>query len=156
MVEVRIIPHEADEDRMIVEVVYSRSEWQQLEALYKKLKCKEMERENVRMYDGCEVNFDNIAWQLREVIRFRTRNYTMDVYDDPSLHSFIGSSSINIAVLRVISTCDSRTCTVRLTFNPTLIYNKILDILPRVFNNYIDLLDLLTVKSVRIILEVVA
>jgi hypothetical protein len=89
------------------------------------------------------------------VIRFRSRNYTIDVYDDSSLHTFIGSSSINIAVFRVLPACDFRTCTVRLTFNSTLIYSKILDILPRIFNNYIDLLDLLTVKSVRIIVEVV-
>lgn len=154
MVEVKIIPHEV-EDKMIVEVIYSRSEWQQLETLYRKLKCKETERQDVRMYDGCEVDFNNIAWQLREVIRFRSRNYTIDVYDDPSLHTFIDSSSINIAVFRVIPDCD-RTCTTKMTFNATLVYSKILDVLPRVFNNYIDLLDLLTVKTIRIVVEVVA
>ena len=154
MVEVRILPHEA-EDRMVVEVIYSRSEWQHLETLYKKLKCKETERD-VRMYDGCEVDFNSIAWQLREVLRFRSRNYTIDVYDDPGLHTFIDHSSINIAVFRVIPSCDTRTCTARLTFNATLMYSKILDVLPRVFNNYIDLLDLLTVKTVKIVVEVVA
>jgi len=155
VVEVRILPHEA-EDRMVVEVIYSRAEWQRLETLYRKLKCKETERQDARMYDGCEVDFNNIAWQLREVIRFRSRNYTIDVYDDPSLHTFIDSSSINIAVFRVIPDCDTRTCTTRLTFNATLVYSKILDVLPRVFNNYIDLLDLLTVKTVKIVVEVVA
>jgi hypothetical protein len=140
---------------MTVEIVYSRSEWHHLETLYKKLKCKERERD-VKMYDGCEADFDNIAWQLREVIRFRSHNYTIDAYDDPSLHTFINYNSINIAVFRVIPDCDCRTCTVRLTFNTTLVYSKILDILPRVFNNYVDLLDLLTVKTVRIVVEVVA
>jgi hypothetical protein len=155
MVEVKILPHEV-EDKMVVEVVYSTNEWQHLETLYKKLKCKEREREGVRMYNQCEADFDNIAWQLREVIRFRSRNYTIDAYDDPGLHSFINYNSINIAVFRVIPDCDSRTCTVRLTFNTTLLYTKILDMLPRIFNNYIDLLDLLTVKTVKIVVEVVA
>jgi hypothetical protein len=151
--EVRILPHEV-EDKMTVEVVYTRNEWHHLETLYKKLKCKEEDRD-VRMYDGCEVDFDNIAWQLRHVIQFRSRNYTIDVYNDPGLHNFITHDSINIAMFRVIPDCDSRTCTARMTFNSILVYSKILDILPRVFNNYIDLLDLLTVKSVRIIVEVV-
>jgi hypothetical protein len=156
MVEVRILPHEAtDEDRITVEVIYSKSEWQQLEDLYKKLKCKEKVRENVRMYDECEVDFGNIAWQLRHAIQFRSRNYTIDVYDDPSLHSFIDYTSVNIAIFRFIPTCDFRNCTARMTFNSTLIYSKILDVLPRIFNNYVDLLELLTVKTIRIVVEVV-
>jgi hypothetical protein len=154
MVEVRILPHE-DDDKMTVEVIYSRSEWQQLETLYRKLKCKESERENIRMYDRCEADLGNIAWQLREIIRFRSRSYTIDVYDDPQLYNFIDSTSVNLAIFRVIPNCEDRICTVRLTFDSILVYSKILDILPRVFNNYIDLLDLLTVKTVRIILEVV-
>jgi hypothetical protein len=151
MVEVKVLPHEV-EDKMTVEIVYTRSEWHHLETLYKKLKCEERERE-VRMYDWCEVDFNKIALQLQEVIRFRTHNYIIDVYDDPSLRSFIDSSSINTAMFRVIPNCDSRTCTMKMTFNATLIYSKILDVLPRIFNKYLDLLELLTVKSVRIVVE---
>ncbi len=155
MVMVRILPHEV-EDKMTVEVIYGRSEWQHLETLYRNLKCKEEEHGNVRMYDGCEVNFGNISWQLREVIRFRSRDYTVDVYDDPGLYTFIDHGSINIAVFRVIPDCDDRTCTARMTFNSILVYSKILDVLPRIFNNYTDLLELLTVKSIKIVVEVVA
>jgi hypothetical protein len=115
-----------------------------------------VERQDVRIYDECEADLSSIAWQLREVIRFRSRNYTIDVYDDPSLHTFIDSSSINVAVFRAIPSCDTRTCTVKLTFNATLMYSKILDVLPRVFNNYLDLLELLTLKTVKIVVEVVA
>jgi hypothetical protein len=155
MVEVKILPHEA-EDRMTVEVVYTRSEWHRLEALYKKLKCKEKEHGNLnlRMYGECEVHFTDIVSQLQEAIQFRTRTYTIDVYDDPGLHSFIDYTSVNIAMFRVIPDCDARTCNVRLTFESRLIYSKVLDMLPRIFNNYVDLLELL-MKSVRIVVEVV-
>jgi hypothetical protein len=159
MVEIKILPHE-DENKITVEIAYDRGEWEPLERLYKNLECVErnvgIADNTAKIYDNCKIDFNSIAHQLANIIRFQRYSYTINIYNDSSLSAFIDHSSVNIAVFRLIPQCYEKACVAKIVFDSVLVYSKILDMLPRVFNNYVELLEYLTVKSIKIIVEVVA
>jgi len=160
MVEIKILPH-ADENKITVELVYGRSEWELLERLYKDLECVERnvvitDNTTTKIYDNCKIDFSSISQQLASIIRFQRYSYRIIVYNDINLSAFIDHNSVNIAVFRLIPHCNEKACVAKIVFNSILMYSKILDMLPSVFNNYVELLEKLTVKSIKIIVEVIA
>jgi type II secretory pathway component GspD/PulD (secretin) len=159
MVEIKISPHE-NENKMTVEIAYNRNEWTHLERLYKNLECVERnvvitDNTITKIYDNCKIDFSSISQQLASIIRFQRYSYRINVYNDSSLSAFVDHNSVNIAVFRLIPHCNEKACVTKIVFNSILMYSKILDMLPGVFNNYVELLEHLTVKSIKITVEVV-